>query len=47
MKLLPVYVQKNNLVFESGNVPDSLSQGYICPIYKNKDDSANRGIYYT
>ena len=44
-KLLPVFVQIFNLVFESGVVPDTWSEGYICPIYKNKGDPANADNY--
>ena len=44
-KLLPVYVKIFNIVFDSGIVPDSWSQGYICPIYKNKGDPANADNY--
>ena len=36
VKLMPVFVRIFNIAFHSGIVPDSSSEGYICPIYKNK-----------
>ena len=45
VKLLPVYVKIFNIIFESGIVPDSWSQGFICPIYKNKGDPASADNY--
>ncbi|XP_063404680.1 uncharacterized protein LOC134688138 [Mytilus trossulus] len=41
VKLLPVYVKIFNIIF----VPDSWSQGFICPIYKNKGDPASADNY--
>jgi hypothetical protein len=35
-KLMPVFVKIFNIVFHSGIVPNSWSEGYICPIYKTK-----------
>jgi hypothetical protein len=37
-KLMPVFVKIFNIIFESGIVPDSWSEGYICSIFKNKGD---------
>ena len=33
---MPVFVKIFNIVFHSGIVPNSWSEGYICPIYKTK-----------
>ena len=35
-KLMPVFVKVFNIVFHRGIVPNSWSEGYICPIYKTK-----------
>jgi hypothetical protein len=40
-KLLPVFVKLFNVVFDSGIIPDSWSEGIIVPIYKNKGDPAS------
>jgi hypothetical protein len=42
---MPVFVKIFNIVFESGIIPDSWSEGYICPIFKNKGDPANADNY--
>lgn len=34
-----------NTIFESGIVPETLSQDYICHIFKNKGDPADAGNY--
>jgi hypothetical protein len=39
-KMIDVYVKLFNIVFNSGVIPDLWSVGVICPIYKNKDDTA-------
>ena len=44
-KLMPVFVKIFNIVFESGIIPQYWSEGYICPIYKNKGDRANADNY--
>ena len=44
-KLMPVFVKIFNIVFESGIIPDCWSEGFICPIYKNKGDPANADNY--
>ena len=47
-KMIDIYVKLLNIVFKSGVIPDLWSVGVICPIYKNKGDTANpdnnRGI---
>jgi hypothetical protein len=42
---MPVFVKIFNIIFESRIVPDSWSEGYICPIFKNKGDPANADNY--
>ena len=44
-KLMPVFVKIFNMVFESGIIPTTWSEGYICPIYKNKGDKADVDNY--
>ena len=44
-KLLPVFVKLFNVVFDSGIIPDSWSEGIIVPIYKNKCDPASPDNY--
>jgi hypothetical protein len=44
-KLMPVFVKIFNIVFHRGIVPNSWSEGYICPIYKNKGDPNNVDNY--
>jgi hypothetical protein len=44
-KLMPVFVEVFNIVFHRGIVPNSWSEGYICPIYKNKGDPNNVDNY--
>jgi hypothetical protein len=45
-KLLPVFVKLFNVVFDSGIIPDSWSEGIIVPIYENKDDPASPDNYH-
>jgi hypothetical protein len=42
---MPVFVKVFNIVFHRGIVPNSWSEGYICPIYKNKGDPNNVDNY--
>lgn len=44
-KLLPIFVSLFNIVFDSGCIPESWSEGFIVPIYKNKGDPANADNY--
>jgi hypothetical protein len=44
-KMIDVYVKLFNIVFKSGVIPDLWSVGVICPIYKNKGDTANPDNY--
>ncbi|XP_071139805.1 uncharacterized protein [Mytilus edulis] len=44
-KMLPVFIALFNIVFESGCIPDSWSEGIIVPIYKCKGDPANPDNY--
>ena len=43
--MIDVYVKLFNIVFKSGVIPDLWSVGVICPIYKNKGDTANPDNY--
>jgi hypothetical protein len=45
VKLMAVFVRIFNIVFHSGIVPDSWSEGYVCPIYKNKGNPNNVDNY--
>ena len=44
-KMLQVFCKLFNIVFESGIVPSSWTEGIICPIYKNKGDVSNPDNY--
>jgi hypothetical protein len=44
-KMIDVYVKLFNIVCKSGVIPDLWSVGVICPIYKNKGDTANPDNY--
>ena len=44
-KMIDVYVKLFSIVFKSGVIPDLWSVGVICPIYKNKGDTANPDNY--
>ena len=44
-KMLNVFCKLFNIVFESGIVPSSWTEGIICPIYKNKGDVNNPDNY--
>lgn len=44
-KLLPVFVKLFNVIFNSGIIPDSWSEGIIIPIYKNKGDPSSPDNY--
>ena len=44
-KLLPVFVKLFNVIFDSGIIPDSWSEGIIIPIYKNKGDPCSPDNY--
>ena len=35
---MPVYVKLFNIIFDSGNVPESWLVGNILPLYKNNGD---------
>ena len=37
-KMIDVYIELFNIIFETGIIPDSWLVGYIKPIYKNKGD---------
>ena len=43
--LMPLYVKIFNIVFNSGNVPESWLVGNIIPFYKNKDDQKDPQNY--
>ena len=36
-EMLNLFCKLFNIVFESGSVPSSLTEGVICPIYKKGD----------
>ena len=40
-----IFVSLFNIVFDSGCIPESWSEGSIVPIYKNKGDPANADNY--
>jgi hypothetical protein len=42
---LAIFVSLFNIVFDSGCIPESWSEGSIVPIYKNKGDPANADNY--
>ena len=44
-KLLPIFFSLFNIVFDSGCIPETWSEGSIVPIYKNKGDPANADNY--
>ena len=43
--ILAIFVSLFNIVFDSGCIPESWSEGSIVPIYKNKGDPANADNY--
>ena len=44
-KMLSVFCKLFNIVFTSGVIPSSWTEGIICPIYKNKGDANNPDNY--
>ena len=43
--MLSVFCKLFNIVFTSGVIPSSWTEGIICPIYKNKGDATNPDNY--
>ena len=44
-KMLSVFCKLFNIVFTSGVIPRSWTEGIVCPIYKNKGDANNPDNY--
>lgn len=44
-KLLGIFTKLFNIVFDKGIVPEDWTNGFICPIYKNKGDPASADNY--
>ena len=44
-KMLNIFCKLFNVVFDSGIIPVTWTEGIICPIYKNKGDAGNPDNY--
>ena len=42
---MPVFVEIFNVVFKSGIITSTWSEGNLCPIYKNRGDKATVDNY--